>query len=73
MSMVTRHDELLAYRNFAVAFHDANLDVLFAGLNDLEKALHSELDRVVPAQVVLVVLLEELPHSLGRPTDGIGL
>lgn len=55
--------------DFAVPVHDANLDVLRARLDNLEERLDCQLDRLVPRQVVPVVLLEELADRLRRPTD----
>ena len=52
------------YSDFAITFHDADLDVLRACLNNFQQTLDSEFDCVIAGQVVLVVLLEELAYCL---------
>ena len=59
-SMIIRQ---MTYRNLAVAFHNTDLNILRTSLHDFQETLHCELDGVVSAQVILVVLLQELPHG----------
>ena len=59
--------------DFAVALHDTNLDVLRACLDNLEQTLDCQLDGVVAAKVILVVLLEEFTNGFGGPTNCVGL
>lgn len=44
--------------------HNGNLDVLSSSLDDLEKRLDRQLDRLVPGHVVPVVLLQKLADGL---------
>jgi hypothetical protein len=63
----------LTHRDHAVPLHYADLDVLRSRLDDLEQRLDGELDRLLPVELLGVVLLEELADGLGRPADGAGL
>lgn len=57
----------------AVALHDRNLNVLRAGLDDLEQRLDGELDGELAVEVLGVVLLQELADGLGRTANGARL
>lgn len=63
----------IAYRDFAIALHDADLDILCSSLHDLEQALHSQLDGILSRHVVFVILLKELANGLRGATYRVGL
>lgn len=63
----------LTHRDHAVPFHHADLNVLRTSLDDLEQRLDRELDRLLPVELLGVVLLEKLADGLGRPANGAGL
>jgi hypothetical protein len=63
----------LTHRDHAVPLHHADLNVLRTSLDDLEQRLDGELDRLLPVELLGVVLLEEFADGLGRPANGAGL
>jgi hypothetical protein len=59
--------------DFSIALHHADLDILRACLYNLKQALYSQLDTLLPRQIVFVVLLQEFTDGFGRAANGIRL
>ena len=62
-----------AYGDFSVALHNADLDVLRAGLYDFQQTLHCELDAIFPSHVVFVVLFQKFTDGLRRAANSVRL
>lgn len=61
------------HRDLAITFHDTDLDVLRTSLDDFQETLNSQFDCIITAQVIFVILLQELPDCLRRSADGVCL
>ena len=53
------------HSDLAIALHDTDLDVLRSRLNDFQQTFDRQLDTLLPCEIVLVILLQKLPHSFG--------
>jgi hypothetical protein len=67
------YNSQVAYSDFAIAFHNANLDILGSRLDHLEQTFHRQFDAFFSVHVVFVILLQKLSYRFRRSADRIGL
>ncbi len=64
---------MTTHHNPIETFHNANLDIFRASLHNLQQALYCQLDRIVSAQVFLIISLQEFTNGLRRSPNSICL
>ena len=67
------HERAATDRGLAVALHHGDLNVLGPCLYHLEQTLNSQPNCVISREILLVVLLHEFSHGLGRSSDSSSL